>query len=127
MDVATARDTIIRKFTNYRGDLLRKEARTNPDLDAHAEMEAMKQAAAALIDMKSFSKGRSLFRKRKEDEIMALRDQIQAIEHIPQVAAFQKAWKSLWNEADQDYWETQAVGELEDVFEYVYFCFIHIF
>lgn len=115
MDITLARSTIIRKFTNYRSDTLRKTRTVLTENEL--EMDSLKQAAIALVDMKSFSKGRALFKKRNEEKILAKRDAIHQKEGIPQIAAFQKALRILWDEADQDFWETQAIGEVEDIHE----------
>ena len=113
MDVASARDSIVRKFTNYRSN------RKKPDASLEQEMiDALKTAATALVDFKTYSKGKNLFKRRMSSEIMARRDEIiQANSDIPLIAAYQKALKQLWAECDQDYWEAQAVGEADDIYE----------
>jgi hypothetical protein len=69
----------------------------------------MKLAAVALVDMKTFSKGRDLFKRRKASEILIRRDEIMlANPEISQVGAYQKALKQLWSDADQDWWDVQA-------------------
>jgi len=115
MTLATAKDTIARKFTNYRNNYKRKHENRLTDNDLY---EAMKHAGSALVDLKSYSKGRNLFKKRHLDEISALRDDIvRNTPGISRVGAFQKALKTLWSKADQQHWETQAVGDVEDIYE----------
>ena len=78
----------------------------------------MKAAASALIDLKTFSKGRSLFKRKKNSEILERRAEIMDENpNVPHIAAYQKALKQLWSEQDQDVWEAQAIGEVEDIYE----------
>jgi len=115
MTLAIARETIIRKFTNYRNAKKRSSETRLTETDLY---DAMKQAASALVDLKTFSKGRSLFKKNHFPQITTLRDTIvRETPSISRVGAFQKAMKVLWDGADQEYWETRAVGESEDIFE----------
>ena len=101
-DRSRAREAIVRKFTNYRNRNRSKD-------QSNEAVEAMKDAAAALLDLKTSSKGRSLFKRRKFTEILDRRDQIlESDPQIPAVAAFQKAYKQMWTDADQEYWEAQA-------------------
>lgn len=123
MTSASARDSIVRKFTNYRNT--RKKLIADPHGGIHscecAEIaEGLKTSASAIFDLKSFTKGRSLFKERKNDEILDRRDQIMEEEpSLPQIAAYQKALKQLWVEADQDWWEAQAVDLTENIYKYV--------
>jgi hypothetical protein len=109
-------DTIIRKFTNYRNSRKRQmEGGT-------AEIEIMKVAAAALVDLKSFSKGRSLFRRERREEILARRSEI--LENDPKatpVGAYQVSLKELWEAANQKYWEQRAAELSQDIYEWVIF------
>jgi hypothetical protein len=115
MTLASAREAIIRKFTNYRNTYKRNQDERVTDRDT---FDAMKLAASALVDLKTFTKGRNLFKKRNHTDILAKRDQIMGENPaISQVGAYQKALKLLWSEADQPFWEAQALGEAEDIFE----------
>jgi hypothetical protein len=119
MTLASARESIIQKFTNYRNVILRRAQISNQTKQENSELlDAMKLAASALVDMKTFNKGRSLFKQRKESEILARRDELMNIdESLSQVGAYQKALKQLWATVDQDWWDAQAVGEMEDIHE----------
>jgi hypothetical protein len=105
-------DTIIRKFTNYRNTRKRQ-------MDDHsAEIEALKVAAAAIIDLKTFSKGRAVFKREKHTEICARRAEILAEDpKASLVGAYQKALKELWGETNQRYWEQRAVDVTKDIHE----------
>jgi len=115
MSLATARETIVRKFTNYRN----KHKDEDEGSARHQEtMEKMEASAAVLVDFRSYSKGKRLFRKRMYDDIVAKRELLQEQDpSLCQIAAFQKALKSMWDNADQDYWETQAAGDPDDIYE----------
>jgi hypothetical protein len=103
---------IIQKFTNYR------QSRKKVIDDRTAEIEALKAAAAALVDLKTFSKGRTLFRRRMHTQIRQKKESIMADSpHISAIGAYQKAQKILWDEADQDHWEADAVAERNDIYE----------
>lgn len=79
----------------------------------------MKQAASALVDLRTYSKGRQLFKKRNQKEIAELRDEMLRNDpSLKSIGAFQKALKTLWNDANQEYWEEQSIGEAEDIFEW---------
>jgi hypothetical protein len=111
MSYANAKDTIVRKFTNYRAN----RKRLNDERNEIAE--ALKKCAAALFDAKSFSKGRLLFKRRMLNEINAKRDELlRESPNMSKVGAFQKAWKTLWSETNQDYWDSEAISEAEDVY-----------
>lgn len=119
MSYDSAKSTIIRKFTNHRNHDLGVDK-----ISSVKQFQALRDAAMALVDFKAFSKGKTLFKKRNNSFIMKRRDEIYNESltnkdrslHIPLVAAFQKALKELWNEADQDHWEQQAADDMEDVF-----------
>jgi hypothetical protein len=69
----------------------------------------MKIAVSALFDLKSITKGRSLFKRKKYVEIIRRQDDIMMNDPLAsQLGAFQKASKELWQEADQDKWERDA-------------------
>jgi G3E family GTPase len=127
LTLAAARESIVRKFTNYRNQKLRSEtcscgnSNSTREGDEHSKLvESMKLAASALIDMKTFSKGRNLFKVKQWDEIVRRRGDIMKEDpSMPKVSAYQKALKELWFAADQDWWEAQAAGELEGVYQYV--------
>jgi hypothetical protein len=111
MTYNTARNTIVRKFTNYRMNWKKVS-------DDHEVAEALKKCAMVLFDARTFSKGRILFKRRKNTEINNKRDEIlRENPDISRVGAFQKAWKILWADADQEYWEELASREAEDVYE----------
>jgi len=124
MTIACAKETIVRKFTNYRN----KHKNEDEDLLRHHEMsEKMLVAAAALVDLKAYSKGKRLFRKRMYDGIAASRDTL--LKHnsnLSHIGAFQKALKQMWDAEDHDYWEAQAAGDPEDVYEYVLYFIIYL-
>ena len=78
----------------------------------------MKSAASALVDLKTYSKGRTLFKKKRNTEILAKRAEIMAKDpSLPKIAAYQKALKQLWSNQDQDVWEARATGEANDIYE----------
>lgn len=116
MTIDVARATIIRKFTNHRNhDLAGIEKISDVKM-----YNALKEAATALVDFKAFSKGKALFKQRNMEAIISRRNDLYNTAlaeelDLPLVAAFQKALKQLWNSADQDYWDQQAVDEPEDV------------
>jgi hypothetical protein len=116
MTISLARDTIVRKFTNYRN----KMRRGGDDTATRELSEDLKRAADALVNLKSFSKGKSLFKRTLNTEILSKRDEIlQDNPSLTRIGAFQKALKLLWASANQDYWEAQACGEIEEIYEYV--------
>lgn len=113
MTHATAMDALVRKFTNYRNTRKRGTDETHT-----AHIEALKSAAAAIVDLKSYSKGRNLFKMQHNTEILAKRDEL--LEENPslsQVGAYQKALKELWLSTDQEFWEAQAASVAEDIYE----------
>lgn len=82
--------------------------------------EALKEAAASLVDWKAITKGKTLFKRRNRAEINKQRDEILSDEdnsRLPKVAAFQIALKELWRNADQEMWEERATEDRDDVFE----------
>ena len=92
MTIEEARNTIIRKFTNYRNKVERnaKKVSTNDDI-----IEAMKSAAYALIDLRTVSNGKNLFRRKHHEMIISRRDTLMKEDpSLPQVAAYQKALNS---------------------------------
>jgi hypothetical protein len=118
MTIATAREAIVRKFTNYRNTYRRNQEERLTDRDLQ---DTMRLAASALLDLKTFSKGKSLFKRRKNSDILAKRDEIMLDDPvISKVGAYQRALKLLWNGAEQEVWEAQAAGEAEDIFEYIF-------
>jgi hypothetical protein len=82
------------------------------------ELEAIMNAAAVLMDIKSYSKGRDLFKQRKHSEIVTRKTEIllSGVVSSP-VGAYQRAWKELWAEADQDAWEKMAKDQGKGIFE----------
>ena len=57
MTHAAAMDALVRKFTNYRNT-----RRRGVDEIQTAQTEALKAAAAAIVDLRTYSKGRNLFK-----------------------------------------------------------------
>lgn len=112
MDIKQARCTIVRKFTNERNRIKEKDDSQNAKLEA-----AMNAAATALVDFRTFSRGKSLFKEQNHAEILTRRAEILAMEDgLPLVAAHQRALKELWHDADQELWETQALLEPDDLY-----------
>lgn len=119
MSIETARSTIIRKFTNHRNYELGVES-TN----GAKQVQALKDAAVALVDFKAFSKGKARFKKQNISHIMKRRDELykESLKHddkslhLPLIVAFQKALKELWNNADHEHWEMQAADDAEDIY-----------
>lgn len=109
MTNSTAREAIIRKFTNYR--------KNKADNDS-AEANAMRYAADLIANFQSYSKGQSLFKKRKHNEIRARRNELcLADPGLAQIAAYSKAVKQLWaEEVDHAHWESQAREIGDEVF-----------
>jgi hypothetical protein len=106
MTLAKARESIVRKFTNYR---TRHHKPDDPPLSSQQELESRKIAASALFDLKTVSKGRNHFKRKKYADIIRRRDQLLKEDpKLSQVGAFQKAFKELWQATDQDYWEQRA-------------------
>lgn len=105
LDVAQARQKIVKKFTNYR--YAHKENSTNTSASNKA-LAFSDAASAYFIDVKSYSKGKSLFREQNQSQINLLRDKLMEEGHLPRVAADQKAVRLLWSEADQGMWEARA-------------------
>lgn len=111
MDIKQARCTIVRKFTNERNRVKEKDDSRNAKLEA-----AMNAAATALVDFRTFSRGKSLFKDQNHAEILERRADILTMEEgLPLVAAHQRALKELWHEADQEYWDTRALLECDDL------------
>ena len=86
--------------------------------DRSTEIEALKAAAAALVDLKAFSKGRNVFKREMHDAIVSRKTSIM-LGHpdISAIGAYQKGLKELWDEADQEAWEEKAANEGKDIFE----------
>ena len=116
MTRASAIDALVRKFTNYRNS----RKKTTDENRASEDTDALKAAAAALVDLKTYSKGRNLFKERNNAEILAKRDLLmEENPKLSRVGAFQKALKELWHDADQEFWDAQATSEADDIYEYV--------
>jgi hypothetical protein len=113
MTTASAREAIIRKFTNYRKLNLKGESPGQT-----TEAAAMTLAANALADLRSYSKGQSVFKIRKHDDIRARRDEIlRSDPSLAQIGAYSKAVKQLWaEEEDHGFWEAQALEIGNDVY-----------
>jgi hypothetical protein len=94
-------------------------------MDDHtAEIETMKVAAAALVDLKTFNSGRALFKRENQQRIFARRAEIMTNDpKASSVGAYQTAFKELWGETNQRYWEDKAAGESKDVYECVILTF----
>jgi hypothetical protein len=117
MTVTEARETIIRKYTNYRNSELRSigfDAGFN-----RSDFEKYKESAEAITAFRTFSKGKALFAEQNKDEINKKRDEIYLDSNgtVPMIAAYQKALKLLWTEAEQSTWEIAAKdrSKIEDV------------
>lgn len=116
-DNAEARKCIIRKFTNYRNKQQMKMATAGEISDVKL-YEAQQKAAAAILDWRACSKGKAAFARRMETEIMQRRDEIYKDENEdnhPLIACYQMALKEMWKAADHAYWESQALGDAEDI------------
>lgn len=136
MDTKEARKIIIRKYTNYRN---REQERLVSGVTDRKYMRALEEAAAALVDYKVISKGKSLFKRERHESIIRRRDEI-FLAHtnnvsmdvdddddegssdgqhqpLPLVACYQKALKELWEKEDQRYWDERSADEPEDIFE----------
>lgn len=118
MSVANARKTIVRKFTNERNRAKDKDLEDSTKKDT-----ALRAAAAAMVDYNAYSKGKSLFRRAKNDMIVerrnAIIDEAGGKNKMPVAAAHQKALKELWSNADQAYWESEAADDVDDVHGWV--------
>lgn len=135
MDLEEARKIIIRKFTNYRN-------RTMEDMNKGVHSKeftyALLESASALLDFRALSKGKVLFKRERNAEIMKRRDEIFAEQSkpndseeseeeeeaarsakLPLVACYQRALKELWEAEDQVSWEQRGIGEPDDVAAYV--------
>lgn len=104
--------TIIRKYTNYLN-----RARQNEN--GHTNTAAIKAAANSLVDLKTYSKGKTVFKKRKHEQIHARQQKLMETNPtLPRIGAYQSALKQLWaEEEDHDYWEAQAKATADDIFE----------
>jgi len=115
MTIASAREIIIRKFTNYRNSRKRNDDKNAVDREI---IESLNTAASAIMDLKAFSGGKRLFKKECHNEIAAKRDElVEDDPELPLVAAYQKALKTLWDNADHDFWENKAGDIIEDIYE----------
>ena len=109
MTLAKAREGIMRKFTNYRGRHLKSDGISDT---AQQEFESRKLAAAALVDWKTLSRGRALFKRRNYSAIITRREELMKEDpKLCQLGAFQKAFKERWQAADQEYYEREASDE----------------
>ena len=115
MIYSTARDAIVRKFTNYRNH--QKEV----DFRGCREALAMKELSKQLADLKTFSRGKTLFKKRNSDLISAEQETLLELNpNMLPVVAYQKAVMSLWSQEDKELWDKLAEGEIDDgVYEYI--------
>ena len=112
MELAEARKALLRKWTNYRHTRL--EATSDPSAPQAA---ALKMAAAALCDLKTYSKGKSFFKEQNETKIKERQTQILGQNpDMSQIGAYQVALKELWRQEDQESWEVKAGASTEDVF-----------
>ena len=101
---------IVRKFTNYRN------TRKKQLDDRVVELEAIKNAAAALTELKAYSNGRDVFRQEKHSEITERKKELMHTGEVTSgVGAYQRAVRELWEEEDQDYWEEKAAEYGKDV------------
>jgi hypothetical protein len=84
LDYKQAVHAIVRKFTNYRNS--RKRLMD----DRTAEVEAMKEDTAALVDLKPVSKCRAHFAKANQEQIRARRIEILAVSPCSSLVAHLK-------------------------------------
>lgn len=119
--LVSMRESIMRKFTNYR-TRNRNTGDQGPEPKCKWDkQELLERAANAIIDMKSFTKGKSLFKRRKHAEILEKRDLI--LSKTPgcsQIGAYQKSLSMLWSDADQEWWENRASSEKDEQYEFVH-------
>lgn len=112
-----AQKCIIRKFTNYRNKYQEKKEAAE-GVSQKKLYEAMKKAAASLLDWRAFTKGKAAFAQRMDSTILKRRDDIFEHENedgLPLIACYQKALKELWRNADQDSWEKKGLDEPDDI------------
>ena len=115
---STARDAIVRKFTNYRNHNKHADSR-----EARKAL-ALKEVGEKLVNLKSSSRGKRLFKLQHQDTISAQQTELlTANPKLLPVVAYQKAVKFLWEKEDEDHWEALAETELSDeIYKYnIYF------
>jgi hypothetical protein len=101
---------IVRKFTNYRN------TRKRLIDDRTLEIKALQEAAAALVDLKSVTSGRDLFKEEMHSDIVSRRTMILLKDpDMSKVGAYSKALAELWSEADREEWEAKAKNISKDV------------
>src|ERR1700744_6133053 len=94
MELSEARQALLRKWTNYRATKLDTSSAPNAP-----QVAALKAAAAALCDLKAYSKGKSLFKEQNETGIKMRQNQILGLNpSMSQIGAYQTALKELWRE-----------------------------
>jgi hypothetical protein len=104
-------DAIVRKFTNYRNARKKRLAETT-------QSDKVSDAATFLMDMKSFSKGRDLFKEEKHAEITTRKTEILLSGEVTSpVGAYQRALRELWEEADREDWERRAETHGKNIYE----------
>ena len=116
MTYSIARDTIVRKFTNYRNHHKQVESRRSN------QTVALKEAGEKLADLKTYNRGKRLFKAKHQDAIDARRIELLASNPtmLP-IVAYQKALKVLWANEDEAYWDSLAETEFKDeIYEYVF-------
>ena len=112
MSLALAKDTIVRKFTNYRNKLKRDNAKFT---STHEMMKTIQVSADALVDFKSSITGKDIFKRKRHQEIVTMRDiLLEEDSSLSPASSFQKAFEQLWAKANQDYWEEQASAKAVD-------------
>jgi hypothetical protein len=114
MSSESARTAVIRKFTNYR-NLHKNETTSSGE---NTEVAAMREVANQLADFRTYSKGRTVFKLRKHNEIRARQEALcRADPSLAPIAAYSKAVKQLWSEEDDHgYWEAEARELGDDIF-----------
>ena len=112
MLLSEARQALLRKWSNYRHTKIDMSSSPNAP-----QVAALKAAAAALCDLKAYSKGKSLFKERNEARIKTRQNQILGQNpSMSQIGAYQTALKELWRQEDQESWEAQADASTEDIY-----------
>jgi hypothetical protein len=90
--------------------------------DRVMEMKTLQESAAALLDLKSVTSGRELFKERMHSAILSRRSMIMLRNpDTSMVGAYAKALAELWGEADQEHWESEAESASVDVHKFVNF------
>jgi hypothetical protein len=107
-------EAIVRKFTNYRNYERVKQKITGKT----KATDTINNAAATLLELKAFSKGRDLFKEENHSQITVRKTEILLSGEVTSsVGAYQRALRELWEEADQEDYEKRAKTARKDIFE----------